>query len=156
MWCWRSRLFCMMHIGLLREYFFSWRPYKLVLVRLQEVHGITRRFVLVHVLNLVTRRAHWHEAWVCTVYGSSVMHSSWQPIDIIVSLLVPWIVLWYFYIDYGVYIYYYNQFKLFNQWHWQCVLYDIISASLTWLKRQYKRLSLMRRPTFFFCGIFHE
>ena len=41
---------CVSCIGLLREYFFSWRPYTLVLVRLQEVHGITTRFVISRIL----------------------------------------------------------------------------------------------------------
>ncbi len=29
----------------LREYFHSWRPYKLILARLREVHGLDRRFL---------------------------------------------------------------------------------------------------------------
>ena len=30
-------------LGMLRDYFYSWRPYKVILARLQEIHGIRRR-----------------------------------------------------------------------------------------------------------------
>ena len=34
-------------VAILREYFFSWRPYTLILARLYEVHGVKRRYIVV-------------------------------------------------------------------------------------------------------------
>lgn len=31
-------------LALLVKYFYSWRPYKLIVARLKEVHGFNRRF----------------------------------------------------------------------------------------------------------------
>ena len=44
-------------LGILSEYFYSWRPYKLILLRLQIIHGLRRRYVL-----NTMQRLHFHMA----------------------------------------------------------------------------------------------
>ena len=37
-------------LGILMEYFYSWRPYSLILARLKDVHGMKRRCVSTYYL----------------------------------------------------------------------------------------------------------